>query len=101
MRRGGELRVEEGHGEKKKKRDEGREEKEKKKREKRKGGGKERKERWKADFAKPRKSRRVAAKGKGWEKNFPGGNPRVWRLGGLWPVWATLSLSQIFFFIEN
>ena len=29
-----------------------------------------------------------------------GGNPRVWRLGGLGPVWATLAILETFLFCK-
>ena len=34
----------------------------------------------------------------GRNRKTPGGNPRVWRLGGLGPVWAVLSHLKIYFF---
>ena len=34
------------------------------------------------------------------DQGDPRGNPRVWRLGGRGPVWATLSLSQIIFLLQ-
>ena len=54
--------------------------------------------RWKGLIAKREKRWRVAARRQGVGKKFPGGNPRVWRLGGLVLDWATLSLAQTFIF---
>ena len=36
-------------------------------------------------------------KGSGWERKKPEGNSRVWRLGGLGPVWDALSRLKILF----
>ena len=57
-----------------------------------------RKKGWKGVSAKTEKGERVAARCRGWERKKPGGNPRVWRLGGLGPVWDTLSRTRTFIF---
>ena len=58
--------------------------------------------RWKDPFAKIEKKRRVAAKHRGWERKRARGRIRVWRLGGLGPIWATLSqFSKHLFFWQN
>ena len=54
--------------------------------------------RWKDLFAKNRKQRRVAARCQGVGKEKDQSRIRVWRLGGLGPVWATLSHRSNFIF---
>ena len=70
----------------------------KRKEEKEREGEKEKKRRWEDPIAKTRKERRVAAKRQGVGKEKGRGNPRVWRLGGLGPVWGTLSQFETFIF---
>ena len=95
----------ENHGKKKKrisgKRRKGKEEKKKGRREKEKEGEKGKKRRWEDDFAKTQKGRWVAAKPRGVGNKTARGKTRVWGLGGLGPVWATLSLfSQNIFILQ-
>ena len=44
---------------------------------------------------------RVAASARGVGGKEAGGDPRVWRLGGLGPVWATLSQFSKHFYFAN
>ena len=47
--------------------------------------------------AKMGKDRRVASKGRGWERKKAEGNPRVLRIGGLGPVLGySLAILKIF-----
>ena len=60
--------------------------------------------RWKGIFAKQRKQRRVAARGRGWERKKTRGRirvcPRVCLLG-FGPDWATLSRLETFLVCKN
>ena len=79
---------------------------EKEKKRKEKGQGPKRREkghleRWKGMPAKRGKEERVAAKPRGVGNKTARGKTRVWGLGGLGPVWATLSLfSQNIFILQ-
>ena len=58
--------------------------------------------RWRDLLAKIRKKGRVAARCKGVGGKEPGQELGFWRLGGLGPVWATLSrLKNIYFLLQN
>ena len=90
---------EEGTGGGKENKEKNKDEREREKRERR---GKKEKEGWKGKIAKRQKRRRVAAKRQGVGKEKGRGGIRVWRLGGLGPVWATLSrFSKLLFSSAN
>ena len=82
-------------GEKKK----GKERKEKGEKEKK--GKQEKGKGWKGVSAKPKKKERVAAKRQGVGTEKARVNPRVWRLGGLGPVWGTLSILKTISFANQ
>ena len=72
-----------------------------KKREKGKEGEKEKKSRWEDLFAINRKQRRVAVRRQGVGKEVSRGNPRVWRLGGLWAgLGYSLNSKHFIFFCK-
>ena len=89
-----------GEGEKRK-REKG---EKKKKKGKKKGEKGEKEKRGRGGRIRPRngeKGRGWLQKGRGWERKKTRGRIRVWRLGGLGPVWATLSQFSKHFYFAN
>ena len=62
---------------------------------------KDRATRWRGLKGKREKMERVAASARGVGGKEAGGNPRVWRLGGVGPDWATLSRLKFYFSFAN